>query len=324
MRIDLHRSSTVRSLAVAGVLIAATMLAPAVVGLGATDTITVCQDGTCDYAEIQPAVDAAQPGDEIVVQNEDDPYEGPVHIDTPRITLRGDDPWGFPVKVLDHGSTILSVEAGGVTVYGFHFVGGEARVDHAQDVVLDSLWLTLARDGITVQQSSVTVTNTYLHSDGITPNGTAITVEGAASSGFVLRDSTVGMFGDGIEIVDADNARIENSAVSATGGQVIHLIGVSDGVEGTRVVDNHVYSDGGTGVLVEHDGAEVRDTVLRANSIDRVAVVGPDGAADWTADPVDARWNWWGEPAPSVDNRGSVLVAPWCVHSSCVSAPAGL
>lgn len=322
MRIDLDRSSTVRSLAVAGVLIAATMLAPVVAGLGTTDTITVCQDGSCDYTEIQPAVDAAQPGDEIVVQNEDEAYEGPVHIDTPRITLSGNDPW-FPIQIRAYGQSVLQIDANDVTVRGFHLVGADARIEQARNVALDFMITTLSDDGLTIRQSTATVTNSRIWSDGITPNGTAITVDGPASSGFVLKHTTVGMFGDGIKVVDADNVRIEDSAVSATEGPAIHLIGASNPVEGTRVIDNEITTKGGAGLLVEQAGTEVRDTVLRANDLDRVAVVGTDGAADWTADPVDARWNWWGEPVPSLENRGSVLVAPWCVHSSCVSAPAG-
>jgi hypothetical protein len=86
------------------------------------DPITVCGDGTCDYTSINAAIDAANPGDVILLSAETYTEGRVINTDGKAITIRGVlDKAGEPASVLDGANThrLLTCPSGetGSTVF---------------------------------------------------------------------------------------------------------------------------------------------------------------------------------------------------------------
>lgn len=92
--------------------------------------IVVAQDGSGDYEEIMAAINAADPGDVILVKP--GTYEEEVTIDKDRITLLGSGPDKTVIDA-DGEYAALSLSGDGCHIEGFEMTGGESHGVYVKD-----------------------------------------------------------------------------------------------------------------------------------------------------------------------------------------------
>jgi parallel beta-helix repeat protein len=95
-------------------------------GAGSTrQTLTVCAQG-CDFASIQAALDAADPGDTIEVDARSGPYLEALHIPTPDLTLRS----SRGIAVVDGGGAeaVVTIMGDDVIFTGFLVQSGSTHI----------------------------------------------------------------------------------------------------------------------------------------------------------------------------------------------------
>jgi len=131
--------------------ITAALLALAVT-VAQADTITVCWDGSGDYETIQPGIDAAQDGDEVVVC--DGTYTGDenkrLDFHGKQITVRSENgPESCIIDCEYHGG-------------GFYFEGGETAASVAEGFTITNGNVTLGGGGIRCVRSNPTLVNCIL------------------------------------------------------------------------------------------------------------------------------------------------------------------
>ena len=164
-----------------------------------TDDGTATVDETA-YDSLQAAVDAAEPGDTVVLEGRFDEH---VTVDTPGLTIEAAETDG---AVIDGGGegTVVAIEAPGVTLEGIWIreTGHDRGGEHA---------------GIFVNGSATTVTDVRLTevSYGIWIDGVDdVTVESSTIAGrddvFPLTDR-----GNGIHLWDADEAVLRDNHITA-------------------------------------------------------------------------------------------------------------
>jgi hypothetical protein len=244
--------------------IVAALCVLSVSGVATAITLTVDDDGPADHASIQSAINAANNGDEIVVQP--GRYRETLNFLGKSITVRSDRGPADTVVFLE-GETRIVLLNGDSTLRGFTITGGMQRIgggiyvtDGAQAVIEDNVienntarWngvLPGAGGGIAVDLSSDPV---------ITRN----VIRGNLAEG-----DTLGVYGygGGIHLADYTTATITNNVVAdnratAAGGGIylgITGAGYSTTVTNNTIVGNRAGQDGST-ILPEGGGIEVYD-----------------------------------------------------------------
>ena len=152
------------------------------------------------YDSVQSAVNAAEPGDEIVI---DGTIEERIIVDTPNITIRGATESAEPARIDGGGTdTVVTIDAPNVTVTELQITGsGEERrtedagIDvNATDATIDSVRIDDVTFGIWVSRApNATITNNEI-------------------SGAPDRD--VSLRGNGIHLFEADGAVVTNNAIT--------------------------------------------------------------------------------------------------------------
>lgn len=200
------------------------------------------------YATIQAAVDAAQPGD--VVEVGSGIYPGQVSLSgRTGITIRGR---GGPILQPGPGEAGFSVsDSGGIAIEGFAIEGGDRGVDASISVLLLSrLTVSGTTDaGIALDECDGSVV-------------TRCRVEGAGSHGILDSDS--------------DGLVVERCVVEGSAGDAIRLSPGSPGTDGARVERNRI-TGGVVGVRSVGIGSLIARNRIREVSDIAIDVV--DGSA---------------------------------------------
>ncbi|MEI8254359.1 MAG: right-handed parallel beta-helix repeat-containing protein [Deltaproteobacteria bacterium] len=177
---------------------------------GRLHTLTVCATG-CDYAEIQPAVEAAQSGD--VVRVSRGTYSGPISVVQKSIVIRGDGP----------RQTTISM---GNPVIGFQ-----------------------CSPSVEVRIAGVTITNGGGRAGGVVNDGCALTLRDVAVTQNAVHASGAGIQNSGTLLLS--NCRLtDNLARVAGGGLYNTALGTAE-IRDTTISDNTAGITGGGGVLNE-------------------------------------------------------------------------
>jgi predicted outer membrane repeat protein len=122
--------------AAATVMVAGSFLYLMIAPAADAATLTVCAHG-CGYTQIQPAIDAAAPGDTINVSA--GTYVGGVVIGT-SLTLSGT---GATTTTISGGGPVVTVTAQSVTISGFSVVDGQATSTQGGGGILNTGSLTI-------------------------------------------------------------------------------------------------------------------------------------------------------------------------------------
>jgi hypothetical protein len=220
--------------------------------------ITVCLDGppTCDYSDVQSAVDSAIEGDIIKVAA--GTYSGvstvgnikqQVYI-TKSITIRGgyDTSFSEPPDPI-HNLTILDAQYLGrvfcmigdiyITIDGLHIIGGDAFAAEAN------------ADGR--QCCSYGSTQGYYDGGGIAANGAAITLTRTTIAGNRARD------GAGLFLLLGEGAFADNTVIQNLGR------GLYAGGSNVLLVGNRIIQNQGGGLAIEGPFAEIKDNTVIGN-----------------------------------------------------------
>lgn len=196
------------------VAMVSTFVVPAAGTVTLASTITVCQDGSCDFTSIQDAVDAADPGDTVFVQN--GVYEESVLITTDGLTLRGESETGVVIDVSSFD------DRRGITARPADNDGFNA--DKLEDLRIESLSV----HGPTLL-SSTSSKHFGIHIfDAANPVVEDVTVADSSRSeldihaveGGLIRDVTLagqGTAGVGLAITDSHDVTAEKITTSANG-----------------------------------------------------------------------------------------------------------
>jgi putative cofactor-binding repeat protein len=243
---------------------------------GAADaaTLAVCAQG-CAYTQIQPAVDAASPGDTILVGP--GTYAGGIVIAT-ALTLSGA---GAGATVISGGGPVISVSASPVTIRGVSLTGGSAPADGGG--ILNTGTLTvqdatvahntaggngggIANDGsaspvgppasLTLRQVTITGNESSTDGGGIY---NAFRTATAQVSGSTIRGNTTALEGGGVANEAHATLTLTSDAVSANsagdeGGGIADLDFAPATVSGTTV-DRNTAAGGGGGISVAEGGS---------------------------------------------------------------------
>ncbi len=325
-------------LAAAGLALVVLGVAPLASASGACDVDVGSEQ---PFASIQAAVDAAQPGDTVCVQ--EGTYEEIVRIQTPDVTMRS-----------DNGAEIRVDSATAAGVQDPEDVTASNQANHAPA-------LQLAADGILVENIDVTriVNSEQAAGKGHTKAVAMLFDRGQqASAHTTLRDLTVNLLdetGDGGASGDDDlgnaiwvsnnnainGARYDVSATLRTVAATNEIHPHESGFGGAALAV-FAHPDEGTGLL--DDGATVRvsnselthsgrglyvaqgpaDVTVRYSTISH----NDEGIVNHATDPIAARDTYWGSPTGPThpDNpllltgaslHGPVQFRPWCATEVC-------
>jgi parallel beta-helix repeat protein len=181
--------------------------------------ISVCKDG-CDYTSIQSAVDFANPGDVIVVQN--GTYHERVNI-TKSIVLRGEgDGDGLPVIDAEFNGSAMTFSADGITLENIN--------------VTNSFWRTF-RDwsGIRVISNNNTILNVIAHKNEVG----ILLID--SSNNTITGNKASENYGNGLSLMNSENNRIiENSATLSKYIDGISLVNSRNNtIAGNKVIENY-------------------------------------------------------------------------------------
>lgn len=286
-------------------LVTSMMLAGPV--LADDDTVTVCQDGSCDRGTIQAGINNADPGDRVVVS--DGTYTEQITIDK-SIALVGNATIEAPEALEgdEDGRSNLVTVVGGDTeakIAGFTITGpvdgldsGIQIKDGAFALVEDNAILAIRDDPISGAQHGVGVTVGPMWTDAGTP-GEAVVTDNVIQD-FQKSAVTVGLDGsqatitgndiacsgddatdtiaqDAIRVWQAASADIVSNTVTdcfqtiddAARGVGVHL---SNGVHDTTIVDNK-FEGAQTAILGFNLDAALMNVKIAENTID----AGADG-----------------------------------------------
>jgi hypothetical protein len=242
------------------------LLLTLVLGSGAAMaiTLTVDDDGPADHPSIQSAINAAGPGDEIVVMP--GRYRETLNFLGKSITVRSDQGPENTVVFLE-GETRIVLLNGDSTLRGFTITGGLNRIG-------GGIYVT---DGAQATIEDNIIENNTARWNGVLPGvGGGIAVDLSADPVItrnVIRDNLaegdadgVYGYGGGIHLADYTTAVITNNVVAdnqatAAGGGIylgITANGYSTAVTNNTIVGNRAGQDGST-INPEGGGIEVYD-----------------------------------------------------------------
>ncbi len=306
-------------IAVGGVAFVGDATAQSTLTVDATDG---SDNGSSPYETIQAAVDAANSGD--TIQVEDGTYNESVTISTSDLTLESVNGSDSTTIRLDEASStpVVQIEASTVTVDGFSIerLNGDT---FAQGVSIR------ATDGVTISNNDITQTG------GTQPQQGILITDNRGDQGTntntVVDNNEISDFDHGVAISTQDTNTGGISSASITNNTLNNnVIGVkfsdfgdtgetlnadisdndiNSNQDGVRVLDDTTGPAGTTpSGVATLDSVTVNDNDLSGNSNSGVT-------NDGTGDTLDATDNWWGSANPDFDtqvnNLSKVAVAPW-------------
>lgn len=199
-----------------------------------------------DYGTIQAAIDAANPGDIVLVNA--GLYEENVHISKADITMRSQsgNPDDTIVKAVNMGDPVLDIRANNVTVFGFNLTGTQydagIYLEGVTGCTIDNNTLSNNFFGIAVAYSS---NNTLTSNKAF--NNKQDGIQLIHSSNNTLTKNTLSNNPDGIYLATNDNNNILTSnTVSNNKHGILAYYST-----GNMLTDNTVSNNPGSGILMQ-------------------------------------------------------------------------
>lgn len=213
------------------------------------------------YESIQAAVDAAAPGDRIVVMP--GVYPENVTVTTERLVFLGKKAVWDGTRGPDDAGTCLSGAGNGIVVQGFTFRAGTGHVDLQGDGIVVRNCVSSGAPGpaFRITGASARVERSTVRGAG----SAAIRIDGTGAR--ALRNRVVSC-DQGITL-DGDDAGAESNTVQNTDSTAIAVRG-----DRARAKGNRVASAYGSGVFVEGDGAYAGSNRVAQTSSSAVQVRG--------------------------------------------------
>lgn len=278
---------------------------------GADDTIVVDEDGSGDYERIQPAVDAASPGDTIAVRR--GRYAESVVVDK-SVELVGENATLAWEGEYQHNSAAFLIQgAATVTIRGFTIAGyGGGVVAPGSAANLHLARTTMRRNGVGVyaqaSRGDWTVSNVAI----VESLGPGIEATGSGGD-WTLRHVRVSGSGDGGLLARETVGTWSLSTVALTSNQENGLLR-GGGPSQWSISEAIISSNGGLGV--SNWGSSGNLSLSKARVEDNA--MGGVRAVD-AHYPVRATGNWWGQATGPAAGQvtGTVETSPYCQSPAC-------
>ncbi|NJD78276.1 MAG: hypothetical protein FIB08_14485 [Candidatus Methanoperedens sp.] len=212
-------------------------------------TITVNASGGGDYTKIQDAVNAASPGDTILV-NSNTYYEN-VNVNK-QLTLRGVDTGsGKPVVDAGRSGNAIKLSADGVTIYGFTATNSSGGwfgilLEYSSNNIVTNNNVSNNRGGgiYGIWSSNNAVTNNTANN-----NSAGIGFE-SSDNNIILSNNVDNNRGAGIWLYNTGNSTIiNNTANNSSYVGSIYLFGASN----STISNNTANNNNGSGIYIESD-----------------------------------------------------------------------
>ena len=200
-----------------------------------------------DVATVADALAAAEPGATIVLERQEDPYEGPIRLDVPQLTLIGASA-GVVVRGTG-GEPALVVAADGITVRGLD-LGAESigvRIE-ASDCVIEDL--SIDETSIGVQLTGVR--RSRLRNLQVSAEGTGIELVSSSGNEFEFV-SVEGASDAGVRLLQSEANEFRQLTVFGSGVGLL----LDQGSTGNRFVTSRIYGGSDTGVAVRSSNDNV-------------------------------------------------------------------
>ncbi|MEM0478564.1 MAG: right-handed parallel beta-helix repeat-containing protein [Candidatus Caldarchaeum sp.] len=284
---------------------------------------TDCDAGVPAYASIQAAIDAASPGDEIIVCP--GTYSEQVTIDKSGLRVRSFDGSaldGTPDTVIQPGELSpagVQIKADGVVFQGFYIKDTTTGHDHAHR-------------GIFVQGDNNVILNNKVEGRGVCPPfDTGILVRGGGvgdgvATNNLIENNEVANTCDGIVTVSVDtsNAAAYTTIIRNTVKNNLNIGIAADRTPSTLVSFNKVTSNK-IGLKYHSDsekGLPATGTKFRCNDVYGNNQYDAENIAK-DSSTMDAEYNWWGSTGGPDTGKisGNVDYEPWLTSPSEESCP---